>query len=719
MFVKNLLSILCTSLLSLSLYAQDNAILLEAENADSLGTDYQVVEEQTVTYVTPSTDFLSASNPGAESKVIRFTVTFEAPGTYDVYAKLRVGSDQFNDDSFFLSTSFGERAVDSDTGWVVVNGIGNGAENPNDYVLSYEENNTGTLIFKWINVSKALGPALTFTVPVDSLTHTFMIGARENGLDVDKIAFGNTNLFYTVTNLENEEAGVSEIPEEPEALVMSVDFSDSLRPVTHAGSGALYGVTESQPGSIENQVGPLSPRMYVQPAQSGSGHQWGFAAAIPVAERLSVVEGTEVTIRLADINPNFPYNFIGWENWEAEVRKTIEEKLAAEVDNFYGYEIWNEQHGTWQEDSDFFSTLWEPTYDLIRELDPEARIIGPSDSYYNRTRIEEFLDYCIENECLPDIIAWHELGGPNNVSANILNYRNLERELRIDNLPISINEWSGINRAEDEGAPGISASFIAKFERGGVESSAISWWSPPLAGVLGSLLTNNFERGGGWYFFKWYGDMAGYMATVTPPSLNGDGLDGFANLDVNNEVASIIFGGNVTGAANIELNGIPAAFGDSVEVMYQYVEWEGPNISVPGPELVSISTYSNTEGTITIPVNLLDPMYGYRIVVTPVGKMVSNEHEESVRPEAITLNQNYPNPFNPNTVISFNLPESGEVSLKVYDLMGREVATLVDGRLNSGEHTFNFNANGLASGVYLYRITSGDFTQVKRMMLIK
>ncbi len=100
------------------------------------------------------------------------------------------------------------------------------------------------------------------------------------------------------------------------------------------------------------------------------------------------------------------------------------------------------------------------------------------------------------------------------------------------------------------------------------------------------------------------------------------------------------------------------------------------------------------------------------------GISVNNEIAESV-PSNIKLNQNYPNPFNPTTEISFVLPESNEVSLKIYDLMGREIATLVDGRLNAGEHQYNFDATGLASGVYLYQITAGDFTQVKRMMLIK
>lgn len=96
---------------------------------------------------------------------------------------------------------------------------------------------------------------------------------------------------------------------------------------------------------------------------------------------------------------------------------------------------------------------------------------------------------------------------------------------------------------------------------------------------------------------------------------------------------------------------------------------------------------------------------------------VSAEEESS--PEQFELMQNYPNPFNPSTNISFRIPSSGEVSLRVYNLLGQEVATLVNGRMNSGMHSVKFDASKLASGVYIYRIEAGNFSQTKKMMLIK
>src|SRR5690606_23128454 len=114
-------------------------------------------------------------------------------------------------------------------------------------------------------------------------------------------------------------------------------------------------------------------------------------------------------------------------------------------------------------------------------------------------------------------IAWHELGGSDNISSNVDSYRSLETSLGISPLPISINEYSD-SVHEYEGAPGVSAPFIARFERKGVESAAISWWFTNPPGRLGSLLTASNQRGGGWWFYKWYGDMTGTMVTVTPPS---------------------------------------------------------------------------------------------------------------------------------------------------------------------------------------------------------
>lgn len=102
------------------------------------------------------------------------------------------------------------------------------------------------------------------------------------------------------------------------------------------------------------------------------------------------------------------------------------------------------------------------------------------------------------------------------------------------------------------------------------------------------------------------------------------------------------------------------------------------------------------------------------ILVTPADGV----GEEQV-PLAFHLSQNYPNPFNPLTIINYQLTISGFVSLKVYDVAGREVRTLVNETLEAGEHSISFDASGLSSGVYLYKLTAGSSTDVKKMVFAK
>jgi hypothetical protein len=83
------------------------------------------------------------------------------------------------------------------------------------------------------------------------------------------------------------------------------------------------------------------------------------------------------------------------------------------------------------------------------------------------------------------------------------------------------------------------------------------------------------------------------------------------------------------------------------------------------------------------------------------------------------LVQNYPNPFNPSTSISYSIPNAEFVSIKVFNLLGEEVATLFNGYVEAGKHTLSFDASKLSSGMYLYKITAGNFTQVKKMLLAK
>lgn len=102
-----------------------------------------------------------------------------------------------------------------------------------------------------------------------------------------------------------------------------------------------------------------------------------------------------------------------------------------------------------------------------------------------------------------------------------------------------------------------------------------------------------------------------------------------------------------------------------------------------------------------------------------IGPMTTSVKELETLPNSISLNQNYPNPFNPSTQISFNLPSSMNVNLAVFDMLGREVVTLLNGKAKAGLNYISYNASNLSSGIYFYRLIAGNEVATKKMILIK
>ncbi|MDO8548554.1 MAG: alpha-amylase family glycosyl hydrolase [Ignavibacteria bacterium] len=121
------------------------------------------------------------------------------------------------------------------------------------------------------------------------------------------------------------------------------------------------------------------------------------------------------------------------------------------------------------------------------------------------------------------------------------------------------------------------------------------------------------------------------------------------------------------------------------------------------------------------------PAWDYKVYET--GSGITGVENEKTVPEEFTLSQNYPNPFNPSTTIQFSIPQQAFVTLKVFDLLGREVAALVDEEKPAGSYEVDFSAKGgsasggnaisLSSGIYFYSLNAGNFTQTKKLMLLK
>lgn len=429
------------------------------------------------------------------------------------------------------------------------------------------------------------------------------------------------SMFMTVVLAVGAVMTVAPAVEVKAASVLTVRCNDVIREVTHCASGSLYGAIETKPGNVSDLVTPLKPRVFTNPARAGAGCQQAVGAAIPTAERLTGTTG-EVMIRLADLCPGWPYAYPGDSEWLQKVEGVINDKKASGANNFYGYEIWNEPVYTWLEENGSFHEMWKKTYNLIREKDPGEKIIGPSDGYYNHDRMYAFLQYCKQNNCVPDIICWHELIGTapgsfgNDFAATMADLKQIETELGIGDLPVSINEYCDEDHAK-EGCPGTSACYIAKFERYKVDSACISWWWTNAPGRLGSLLATDTQKGAGWWFYKWYGDMSGNMVSVTPPNEKSSQVDGFACVDSGKQYISLLLGGANDGNINVRFTDLPSWIGGTATVKVEKVDWVNKDTVSQGPLTVMAENYPVNNGSIDVSLSNCNATSGYRVYVIP------------------------------------------------------------------------------------------------------
>jgi hypothetical protein len=150
----------------------------------------------------------------------------------------------------------------------------------------------------------------------------------------------------------------------------------------------------------------------------------------------------------------------------------------------------------------------------------------------------------------------------------------------------------------------------------------------------------------------------------------------------------------------------------------------GYTANIPGqPYYTTVHYYieatANSGKTMVKPI--VAPDWAYNFLVHPDGEEVGIEQmaELSGLPTNIILTNNYPNPFNAKATIMFTLPEDSDVKLNVFDILGREVTTLVSGSLTAGEYSAVWDASDYSSGTYFYMIKAGDLTAKKKMLLIK
>ncbi len=216
--------------------ARAASVTFEAESG-ALGTDWAVSNSPSPAYITITSDS-AATNPVSAARVATYTVNFPTAATYQLYARIYVGPGTFNDDSMFYAASFGTKNPTLNSDWVLVNGLASvGFNNSADVVTG--GGTLGSGVWKWVNLSQFTSQP-GFTVSAGNLTQTFQIGARENGLNLDKFVFGSTNDTFTVANLDNGTDGTPIPPAQNSSGTATIDATKTFQTIEGMGGATAF-----------------------------------------------------------------------------------------------------------------------------------------------------------------------------------------------------------------------------------------------------------------------------------------------------------------------------------------------------------------------------------------------------------------------------------------------------------------------------------------------
>ncbi|MBC7388715.1 MAG: T9SS type A sorting domain-containing protein [Opitutaceae bacterium] len=394
---------------------------------------------------------------------------------------------------------------------------------------------------------------------------------------------------------------------------VTVDISSNTGPIKYGGIGFLYGLGDDGVPT-DNMIAALAnPQIATQKAPNGLQHPNGDA--LKVSYQWKRNGGKEVHVNLQDYYKEWPYEKLGMADYKNKITTMMNLMKAHPNYKMMVCNPFNEPDWIWYGgNSQGMFQDFKTIYQHIKSIDPAMPVVGPSYSYYNANFYTDFFTFCKANNCVPDGTIWHELGDDVYTSwyTHYNHYRNLEKSLGISPRPITINEYgksSGIL-----GNPGQLIQLIARFENSKV-NACLAYWTT--AGCLNDLVTQNNKATGGWWLYKWYGELTGNTVSLTPPNSNAKGLQGIASLDASKKQTRVIFGGSA-GNTNVIVKGFASQsyFGNTVHVTMWGADFTGTNPS-NGPYLKMEGDYPVTNGQIDIPVNTMNANSVYQAIITP------------------------------------------------------------------------------------------------------
>lgn len=602
-------------------------VVVEAESGQA-GHNYPTLTDGSVTYVSVATN-ASGYNPGGDtSRVITYNVTFPDSGSYNLFARVRVGSGGFDDDSFMYGNGFGIKDDTASADWVVANGFSSGGfTDASAYVDAAGSASTG--VWKWLNLTKnayQMTAGQPFVVGTDSLTQTFQICGRENGLDIDKFAFGKSYLYYTVKNLDSVQAGVATLVQDTGAVWKGSPIASKQ---TKFVGNVLSSISliYSDFANYWNQVTP------------GNAGKWGS------------VETSQ-----------------GVYNWTT-------------LDSMYHYAVakgipFKEHNLLWgQQQPNFISSL--DSASQLQEIKNWMQNVGQRYPQMALCDVVNEPIHTLPNGASTNANYIKALGGTGTTGYDwIVNAYTLARQYMPANAKLLINEYNVLN------STATTNTYIT---------------------IINLLKAQNLVDGIGvqCHYFELSPNTVATLQTNLN-SLAATGLPIYiSEMDVDESSDAVQL-------ASMQKY-FPFLFTNSAVKGITFWGYVQDDMWKANAYLVHSSTYTERPAMTWLR-KYLDT------VVVPVTSV--NTAQQTV-PQEYKLYNNYPNPFNPTTQIEYNIPKVSKVSLKVYDILGREVQTLVNSIQAPGKYSVMLNAQGLSSGIYFYQLTADSFKETKKLVLLK
>ncbi len=435
---------------------------------------------------------------------------------------------------------------------------------------------------------------------------------------------------------------------------LEVDASRGMGEVSSRAAGYLYGIAQNGVPDAA-MVESIDVSSVSQKVIGGLQHPIG-----DVDEAAQMLEGCDyITVYLQD---SFDTWYYCWQEIES-LRKSgdydcekfvderfhplVTEKVTALKDKEYAdrlvYCPYNEadnavwfgtpsEDGTWMMFDDEaklrFYSAWKETCDLIRSIDPDAVIGGPGYCDYDAYEIRHFLGWCKTNNCLPDIMIYHELGETSSLywQDHVDEYRQIEKDLGLSEMPIIITEYGTMYEC---GAPADMLKYVVNIEKSGVYANVAYW---RLANNLCDTAADNNCPNSNWWLYRWYADMEGdLLASDVIDVLHADfanvikynfdrfhykGFNGIASITEDKEQIEVICGGcdYTSGVSFKNLN--KTNLGNKVSVKIECVYFEGISGIVNSPITVSEYTATSVFGRLRVDIDNPDPTAVYHVIIT-------------------------------------------------------------------------------------------------------